>query len=71
MIVSFAQLILPISEAWSLFFVFKTKRKSSEYGVDKINELILFIVVVLWTLIRTNWEKYDENIMFAKAENTA
>jgi len=55
-------LILPLSELWTAYFTYKTKRKSAEVGVDKLNETILFAVVLWWFILRVSWETYDSTI---------
>jgi len=69
-IVSYSQLILPLSELWDFYFTYKTKRKASNYGVDKLNEITLFLVVAVWFYIKLNWQKYDETIGFAHPNST-
>jgi hypothetical protein len=53
MYVSFTQLVLPLNEVQMFYFTYKTKRKASEVGVDKLNEIILFAVVLWWFVLRT------------------
>jgi len=62
MYVSYSYLILPLSELWTAYFTYKTKRKSAEVGVDKLNETILFAVVLWWFILRVSWETYDSTI---------
>jgi hypothetical protein len=53
MYVSFTQLVLPLNEVQMFYFTYKTKRKATEVGVDKLNEIILFAVVLWWFVLRT------------------
>ena len=49
---SYIQLLFPLIVTSNYYFTYKTKRKTSEIGVDFLNELILFTVVVQWRIIR-------------------
>lgn len=52
------------------YFAFKTKRKSSEIGINFYNELILFINVVVWANFSQVYKVYDPEISFADEDMT-
>jgi hypothetical protein len=60
-----------LSELWDFYFTLKTKRKASAYGVDKFNELALFLVVAGWLWLKLRWNVYDSEITFANPQSTA
>jgi hypothetical protein len=53
-------LLFPINQLFDIFFTYKTKRKPAEFGVNQLNEAILFSTVVLWLYDWNRFQIYDE-----------
>ena len=64
MYISFIQLLFPLNYFMDFIFTWKTKRKSSDLGVDFTNELILFINVIYWIYIWGFETQRDNDIPF-------
>ena len=56
-------LLFPINQIFDWFFIMKTKRKPTEFGVNQLNEALLFTTVVLWI---QDWQRFT---LFDKAND--